>query len=363
MKPYTQKLLIITCIGLGLLSCTAEDKSPSAKKPPTLVEVEKVQDSNQNLSTTRTGSLRARREVKVFNQEEGQITQLPFFEGDSVKQGDVVVKLNDEIIKAQYRRARAIRIKAAQDLKRTRKIYKEKLISNEQLLASETAFSVAKADEALYAARLRYTTIEAPISGIVSKRLTEPGNIAERYTHLLTITDPSSLVTELSLSELLMAKLEKDQTVSVRVDALGKNQFSGRIARIHPNLDPVTRRGTVEVEINPVPEGARPGQLCRVELPISSEQRMTIAFRALRRDKDAEYVYVVDENKKVQQVWVTTGVRLGERVEVTHGLTAGQLVVIKGFLNLSPGKVVAIVNQNQSKNAPAEVKKLVETLE
>ena len=332
---------------LAVMSCGQETaEKPKKKNSEHLVEAFKVARASIGVERIRTGTLRARREVKIHNQEDGQIIKLPYFEGDRVRKGDIVVQLDDKLLRSQLARAQATRQQAAQDLKRTRNLFTKKLVSDEELSRAETALEVAKADEDVLVTRLSYTTISAPISGIVSERLSEPGNIAERYTHILTISDPTSLITEVTLSELLIDKLSVDHPVEVSVDALGNQIFNGKVSRIFPTLDPVTRRGTVEVELKPVPDGARPGQLCRVKLKTSRADRLLIPFGALRRDPQGEFVFVVDDEAKAQRAQVLAGLRIGEQVEILQGLSEGQFVVTKGFLDLLPGKKVKMLSAN-----------------
>jgi membrane fusion protein (multidrug efflux system) len=335
-------------LAVALLSmmagCSQESVGKSNKKPKAhLVEAVRVNLSPVAVQRVRTGTLRARREVKIHNQEDGEVIKLPYFEGDRVKKGDMVVRLDDKLLRAQLTRAQATRHQAQQDLNRVRDLFKKKLVSDEQLNRAETALEVAQADEKVLQTRLSYTTIKSPLDGIVSERLSEPGNIAERYTHLLTISDPTSLVTEVTVSELLISKLAVDQLAQVTVDALGDKTFHGRISRIFPNLDPVTRRGTVEVELRPVPKGARPGQLCRVTLTTQAAQRLVIPFSALRRDQSGAYVFTVDDNNVVHRSPVVGGLRIDEQVEILKGLDQGQRVVTKGFLDLAVGKQVKVV--------------------
>lgn len=333
-----------------VISCTQQtEEKPARKKKVHLVEAVHVKQSSLSVEQVRTGTLRARREVEIHNQEEGRIIKLPYFEGDRVNKGDILVKLDDKLLRSQLSRAVATRLQAEQDLKRTRNLYKKKLVSDEELNRAETAVEVARADEEVLATRISYTVIHSPLGGIVSGRYSEPGNIAERHTHLLTISDPTSLVTEVTLSELLISKLTVDESVDVSIDALGSKTFKGRISRIHPNLDPVTRRGTVEVELKPVPSGARPGQLCRIKLRTSAAERLVIPFKALRRDQKGEYVYAIDPQGKVKHTSVVGGLRIGEQLEVLKGLSEGQKVVTKGFLDLTDGKSVQIVSLDKKK--------------
>ncbi|HEY5603810.1 MAG TPA: efflux RND transporter periplasmic adaptor subunit [Gammaproteobacteria bacterium] len=343
--------LLVTLVLLTATACSKEAaEKPAKKNRDHLVEAVVVARSSLGVEWLRTGTLRARREVAMHNQEEGEIIQLPYFEGDLVKKGDVVVRLDDKLLRSQLSRAKATRNQADQDLKRIQNLFKKKLVSDEELNRAETALEVAKADEEVLATRISYTTIASPMNGIVSARLSEPGNIAERYTHLLTISDPTSLITEVTLSELLISQLSLNHPVEVTVDALGDKTFEGKVVRIFPNLDPVTRQGTVEVELKPVPQGASPGQLCRVKLTTLAAERMMIPFGALRRDQKGEYVVTLDAEGKVQHAPVVVGLRIGEQIEILKGLEDGQQIVTKGFLDLAPGKKVKVVSADGKKN-------------
>lgn len=344
--------VVFTVILLCLSACTDEQTAakPPKEKSAHLVESVTVNQQRLDIEVTRTGTLRARREVKIHTQEDGQITALPFYEGDRVRQGEVVVRLDDKLLRAQLTRAQATLKQAQQDMDRAQNLFKKKLIPDEELNRAETQLQVAKADEEVLNTRLSYTVIRSPLTGIVSARLSEPGNIAEKHTHLLTISDPTSLITDLTLSELLISKLSLNQAVTVSIDALGSDSFKGEIERIYPDLDPVTRRGTVEVEIKPVPKGARPGQLCRVTIKTESADRLVIPFNALRRDNEGEYVFVVDDKSKAKRTPITTGLRINEAVEVLQGLQAGMNVVSKGFLGLVDNKSVEIVTPGAKKD-------------
>jgi membrane fusion protein (multidrug efflux system) len=345
--------------GIAFLACSlfltacneATEKPVKKNRPIHLVETTQIVQESVGLTQIRTGTLTPSREVKIYNQEEGAITEMPFYEGDRVKKNDVIVRLDDNILRANLARAQATHRKAKLDLQRIRDLYKKKLSSDEALNRSETELAIASAEVDMLTTRLGYTIIRSPINGIVSQRLSEPGNIAERYTHLLTISDHSTLITEVNVSELMVTHLKIDDDVTVTIDALGNEVFSGRISRIHPNLDPLTRRGTVEITLTPVPDGALPGQLCRVKFHTRTAKRLMIPFRALRRDVSGEYVYLLDGDR-VKRTSVTSGLRIGEKIEVLQGLEAGQSIVTRGFLDLTDNKQVKDLS-SAAGNAPA----------
>ncbi|MFT6386907.1 MAG: membrane fusion protein (multidrug efflux system) [Cellvibrionaceae bacterium] len=359
MPQYS--IIIIVLFSFALVACS--EKTEQVKKPKRehLVEVVTAQLQTLAIERERTGTLQSKQEVEIFNQEEGRIITLPFSEGDKVNKGDVVAKLDDRILRSQLTRMQAIRRKAERDVKRISGLANKQMTAQIELTRVETELAVAKADEQILKARLDYATITAPISGLVSQRLSEPGNIAERYTHLLTISDQSTLMTQVTMSGLLINTLEKGAYVDIEIDALPQRKpIKGSVERIHPNLDPSTRTGIVEIALSPAPIGARPGQLARVTLRTQESERLLIPFTALRRSTEGEYVFIVDDQKQAQKIDVVSGLRIGEQVEIINGLSPDQQVITRGFTNLRSKKKVVIIsasvsNKSGSNNNPAPI--------
>lgn len=328
-------------------------KAEGAKKggtPSHLVEVIEVTSRPLAHETQRTGTLAARNLVRLFNQEEGRIESLAAREGDEVKAGQVLVRLDHRLLSAELQKAVAKRREAEGNLARIRELSKRNVATQERLDSAETALSVAKAEESLIRTRLDYAEIRAPFDGIVTERLKEPGDVAARNTHLMTVIDPKALYTEVTVSELMLPRLKVGGSADVRIDALGDGIYPARIGRIHPTIDPRTRQGVVEVELTPVPNGAAAGQLCRVGLRTAEAPRRVVPFAALRHDRKGTYVFLVGGDGKAAMREVRAGLRIGELVEILDGLADGDKVVIRGFLDLSAGKAVTVAgNDNASK--------------
>lgn len=344
------RFTLLAALLLGMSGCTQDAASvpnpQSAEKqqvPAHLVESAVVVAESMRMSSVYTGSLRHRQTVRIYNQEEGRLIRLPFYEGDRVKAGDVLLELDASLLIAQLDKARAVRREAETNMKRFQQLLQEKISSEDEYLRTKTAFEVAKAEERILETRLGYTKVSAPFSGVVTARLVEPGDILPRHTHVLTLADPSSLVTELAVSEILLSHIGVGDAVRARIDALGDAEFPGQVVRVHPELDARTRQGRVEIELRPVPPGARAGQFARVTFTTEALNRKVIPFAALRRDRDGEFVYRIDDDRIVHRVPVRSGQRLADRVEVLEGLGLGELVVVKGFLGLNEGKQVEIV--------------------
>jgi membrane fusion protein (multidrug efflux system) len=311
-----------------------------AKSPAHLVELVTVSEETLSVTSVRTGSLRHRRKVRIYNQEEGRVTRLPYYEGDQVQAGDILLELDQDLLMAELEKAIAVRRETKANLERLRGLRENRMVAENEYLRASTAYEVAKAEHRVLETRLGYTRVTAPFSGVVTARMVEPGDIVPRHSLVMSLADPSSLVTDLTVSELLIPHLHTGDTVRVRIDALGADEHPGNILRVHPELDARTRQGRVEIELSPVPPGARAGQFARVAFDTRAFNRMVIPFAALRRDRDGEFVYRMQADRTVRRVDVRSGQRLAQRVEVLEGLSVGEQVVLKGFLGLTDGKQV-----------------------
>jgi RND family efflux transporter MFP subunit len=325
-----------------LTGCGADSSGKTAPNAPRphLVELAVAAPGKLTFTADRAGTLRALREVRITNQEDGEIIEISVREGERVARGQVLVRYDERILRAHLDKAAATRKQAELDQRRNRQLQERGFISQDAVSRAETALEIARAEERLLRERLRNMIIAAPFAGVVSERRAEPGNVTPQHTHLLTIIDPSQLVTDVTVSELVLPELKVGDPASVRIDALGEQLHPGRIVRIHPSVDPLTRTGRVEVALTAVPPGARPGQFSRVVLSSGGRERLLVPLAALRRDNEGEYVFVYQEDGTVRRAAVTGGLRLADRVEIRAGLEAGEKVVTKGFIGLAPGRSV-----------------------
>ncbi|MFA5529076.1 MAG: efflux RND transporter periplasmic adaptor subunit [Thiohalomonadaceae bacterium] len=328
---------------LVLVGCGQQP--PAAKDRPErlhLVEAAQVNRGTHGATLERIGTLRALREIRVLMREEGRLLELPHHAGDRVSKGALLARLDDVLLAAELRKAEAQLRQDEDNLKRIERLQAKGLASEDELSRARASAEIAKAEAELLRVRLGFTRVTAPFAGVISARLVEPGDVVQRFGHVLTLTDPESLVTEVPVSELLLPDLKVGDPVDMRIDALGARRLQGKVLRIHPNVDPATRQGMVEVALDPAPPGAGPGQLARLHIHVRRAERLTVPFAALQRDAEGEFVFRIVE-QVVRRAPVASGLQLGESVEIVSGLTEGDLVVVRGFLNLTDGKAVKVV--------------------
>lgn len=336
---------VLAVLALTLAGCGGEASAPAERAGPRahLVEVAVAEAGRLEFAADRPGSLRALREVKIVNQEEGQLIEVGVREGDHVTAGQILARYDDRIPRAELDKARASLAQADAEHARAARLVAEGFISAEAMTRAQTAQELARAEVRLLETRWRHMTLTAPMSGVVSRRLVEPGDATARHSHLLTLVDPTRLVTDVSVSELALPLLRAGGAARVRIDALGDTLHPGRILRIHPTLDPGTRTGIVEVELLSLPPGALPGQFCRVTFAAEGPRRVIVPLAALQRDAAGEFVFVLQGEDSVHRAPVNSGLRLADRVEIASGLQAGDRVVVRGFLELAGGRKVRVV--------------------
>jgi RND family efflux transporter MFP subunit len=285
--------------------------------------------------------------VRIFNEEEGKISKLPFYPGDRVEQGQELVRLDETIIRAELDKAEAAYQQAKLDLKRLKQLMPRKLASEDQVARAETALQQARAEQALLKTRLERTRIYAPFTGLISERYQEPGDVVPVHSHIMTLIDPGELIAKLYISEILLANIKPGMTVQMRIDALGDTQHTAKVTRVYPTINPATRQGVFEIKLDPIPEGAVPGQLCRVTVEAQTQPLRAVPLNTVRHDANGEFVYRIKDGKAFRTK-VTTGIQIGNYLEVTDGLQDNDIIVRKGFLGLRNKKEVTI---NESKPA------------
>lgn len=338
--PLISSLVLSACSPEEERSVT-KHRSQAHKVSVSLAEIKPVQHS-QIVS----GTVEAIKMLKLYNEESSRITKLPFYESDPIDAGDILVELDERLIRADLDKAIAQRKQAEVSLQRLKKLQPKKLASEEDVTLAKTTLDVARAEEKRQRTRLNKTRIKAPFAGIISQRLFEPGDVIPANSHILSLIDPEQLRIRLQVSERWVALISLGTRVDVSIDALGDRSLSGIIERIHPTIDAATRKGTIEVVLNPYPEGARAGQLARVNIQTEISERLVVPSRSIHHDIDGAHVFIVKDDR-ARKTPIRQGLDFAEYTEVLSGVEAGDAIVSKGFLGLRHNKTVKAYPENE----------------
>ena len=264
---------------------------PRAEKTTHRVEVVLAEKKSVSLTQTVSGTLEAVTRIRLYNEESGRITKLPFHEGDFVKKGDLLVQLDNALLKTDVDKAKASKEQAELDLRRVKKLLPKKIATEEEVAKARTILDLAIAEEKRQITRLQRTSIKAPINGLITQRLYEPGDMVTQQSHIHTIIDPDKIRLKASLAERWLPLVKNGQAVSLQIDALGDRKFDAHVARIHPTISTGTHKGIVEIILDPVPESAKVGQFARVEIELKASDRLVIPVHAIHYEPEGAYVY------------------------------------------------------------------------
>ena len=347
-KKFTSVLVSLISL-LLITACDNSDNSPSKirNKPTHLVETSLIKLRPVSHEQILSGTLEATTSVRLHNEEAGQITQMPFHEGDIVKQGTLLVALDSDMIRAELKKSMAQRQQAEIDYKRLKKLLPRKLASEEEVARSLTTLNIAKAEEQVQQIRVDRSQIKAPFDGVVSQRNNEPGDAVSAHSHILSLIKPDSLLIKVNVSDQWLSLVSKGDAMQLTIDALGDVDHTAYIERIHPAISASTRKGIIELVLRPVPDQARAGQMARVHFRSAAVERLVVPTHAVHHDIDGAYAYVIVNNKDdksmVKKRPLKKGLQFGEWIEIISGIAIGDNLISKGFLGLRDGKVVTIV--------------------
>ncbi len=341
-------LLLPALLGGSLLLAGCSDDTASGKpqkaRAPHLVELAPAQIRAVRTELAASSRLQTRRIARLGTEIGGRIVQLPVYPGDRVKQGELLLALDDGLIRIELDKARAQRQQAQSEYDRLLKLKPKQLASDEEITRARTALQIAKAEVRLQQNRLQRSRLLAPFDGVITQRLLETDEVVAAKTHVLTLLDPNSLFLTLSLAEQWLPWLAVGDHVILRIAALGNSWHDGEIRRIHPVIEQSSRQGKIEVELTPLPFGATAGQLVSAKLFTQSVDRLVIPAHSLQYDSRGAYVYTVDDDNIAHRVNVTAGQQYGEWIAIDEGLSVNDRIVIKGSIGLREGKRVKPVS-------------------
>lgn len=302
---------------------------------------------------TVSGAVEPIRRVFVNSQMSGEVVGVRVEEGDAVRVGDVLARLDDRQLRAELSSARAAHEVAEAAFRRAEQLVEGDVITRAEYDRERTAYAAARARLEQLETQLGYTVIRAPSSGVVTERGVEVGHVVSPQTRLFTIDDVSTMVVRVRVSELDVVHLRPGERVEVALDAYPDRPLGGRIRRVFPAADPANRLVPVEVELTgDNARLARPGFLARATFRLEArEDVVLVPAAAVLAQGGREIVFVVEDGRAYRR-GVTTGLVARDRVEVRDSLRAGERVVVQGHTGLRDDVAVRVVSSAASFESP-----------
>lgn len=314
------------------------------RNAPTAVEIATVATGALARTTMVSGALEPIRTVGVNAQLPGALTAVRVQEGSVVRAGQPLAEVDAREIAAQVRSARASLEFARSTAQRSEQLFKDRVMTAVEYERDQAALAAAQASYDQLRTRLGFASVRAPISGVVTDKRVEAGDVVQNQARLFTIADVSTLVARVLVSELDVSGIREGDVAEVSVDALGGSRFQARVRRVFPAADTTNRMVPVEVALGgSAARLLKPGYLARVTFKLGERSNVLLApVAALVGTPQSRAVFVAKGDKAERRA-VRVGAASGDKVEVLEGLAVGDSVIIAGTDQVRDGGPIRIV--------------------
>lgn len=319
---------------LALPSCGAkgEQETESVKRKVTVEEV-KLESVDQLSSFTAT--VEAKTVNNIAPAMGGRIRTIHVDVGSRVSKGQTVVTMDAANFSQQETQLATLK----RDYERYRELYEVGGVSKQQLDQLKTQLDVA---QTALDNTGENTSLISPISGIVTARNYDPGDVAGGMP-ILTVENINPVKVIIHVSESYYSRVTVGMPAAIVVDALAGEKFEGKISLIHPTINSVSRTFPVEIEVNNSDQRLRPGMFSRVTLNFGTNEHPVVPDMAVLKQSGSNDRYVfLEKDGKASYTKVELGTRLGDKYEIVSGLQVGDRVVVQGNTGLIDGVEVQV---------------------
>ncbi|WP_417502508.1 efflux RND transporter periplasmic adaptor subunit [Marinobacter sp.] len=334
----------------------------SQPQPPAEVSATEARTESWTPSIKAVGSVKAVNGIEVANEVPGVISSINFESGDTVKKGDILIRLNTAIDEAAVRTRRAEAQLAEQEFKRISDLLPKRAVSQSQFDESKANFDAAQARVNEADAQLSKKVIRAPFDGTLGIRMVDQGEYIATGTPIVEINMLDPIYVDFTLSEKNLQDVARGYSVVATVAAVPEQEFKGKVSAINTSVNPETRTVRVRATLSNPQKLLRPGMFATIRtLQPKDDEVVTVPRTAVSYNTYGDFVFVIEENDDgdlvVNRRSVTAGQTRDKRVAILSGLEAGEKVVSKALLRLRAGQKVKIQEENSDESSGQSQKK------
>jgi multidrug efflux system membrane fusion protein len=342
----------LTFVAMVLVACGGDAGAggrgatvASIQANPIPVRLAPVTDDVVAQPVTATGIIALRDEIALSFKIGGVVSQVLVREGESVRAGQLLARLDLREIDAQVAKAQSATAKAERDLGRIQRLQADSVATRQQLDDATTAAELARADLQTATVNRQYARIVAPATGIMLRRSAEPGELVSVGSPVLTLgSRTSGIVARVALPDRDVLRVRLGDRALVRVDAKKDESCPGIVRQIAASSDPRTGTYSVEIAIDK-PDGLASGMIGRVEIVARGAERLRrVPVEALLEvDGDRATLFALGPDGKAKRVAVEVAFVRGEQAAVRGELAGVSRVVTDGAAYLNDGDAVRVL--------------------
>lgn len=328
-------------------------------QPPAQISAVKAQTERWTPAIKAVGSVEAVNGIQVANEVPGVIETINFESGDTVSQGDVLIRIDSAIDQAALRTRRAEAQLAQQEFKRVSDLLPRRAVSQSQYDEAKANFDAARARVNEAEAQLSKKIIRAPFDGRLGIRMVDRGEYIATGTPIVEINMLDPIYVDYTLSEKNLPNVATGFPVIATVAAVPDHQFEGTVSAINTSVNPETRTVRIRATLGNEENMLRPGMFATVMTRQPEDNEVvTVPRTAISYNTYGDFVFVVGENDEGTQVvtrrTVNTGETRDKRVAILSGLKEGETIVSKGLLRLRAGQPVEIQDESEKSQEASE---------
>lgn len=358
-NPITSRLplLLILFFIIGLLVYlqwpkTAQKEQKFQRIVSVKVTTAKLADFKDSIEAI--GTARANEQVFITSKYSDLIEQVFFNDGQLVKQGDVLVRLNNQEELAKVNELEANLSESVAQLKRFQELLSSKATSKSLVDQQEAKTKAIAAQLQSARTKLNDLSIKAPFDGVLGFREVSLGAYINAGDVITSLDDLSLIKVDFTLPERFLPTIKLGQSVTALNVAYENQQFVGQISSIDTRINPVTRTLKVRAEIPNESLALRPGMLLNIEVVRQVETLLQLPESAIIPIENKHFIFVVHGKNPQEQTAVRKSITIGRRlpgvVEILAGVNQQELIVIEGALKLRDGAKVKVISPLENSN-------------
>lgn len=348
MKKILNGILVLSAVlsSLLLYSCADADGTSKEKEEPgsfSYVETQKIKFQSFVSYISLIGVAKANQEADIAYDEGGKIKRFLKDKGNYVKEGEVILEIENSVLKANLHAAKAQYDMAEVNFQKQEKIYNEKVTSELQYLNAKYERDGAKANYDLIKSRYEKTFVKAPFSGVVDLKYIEEGEFAAQGAPIVSLVSIDRIKVEAGVPENYVGDIKPGNKVKVVFNDLGGKTFQDKISYVGSSINTDNRTFPIEVLLNNKDRKIKPELNAVVKIEKESLDNAAIVPEEVVTKTDLGDIVFVEENGLAKMKVIKVLSRYENKAAVSEGLNEGDNLILVGFQNLVDGEKVKVL--------------------
>jgi len=313
-----------------------------------LVTVQTLKDSTFQHFAEVQGDVATDENIIIYPEYSGILQNVYVNEGDRVKKGQILAKIDDGGLSSQVAQAEAQATLAKTTYERQKRLWDQNIGSEIQFLEAKTNFEASQKAAEQLKSQLAKTTVTAPFSGVIDDVISNQGEVVSPgQSQLFRIINLSNMYVEAAVPENYLPKIKKGTLVKVMISSINK-EYEGEVTEVGNNINANNRTFRVKIAIPNPDQLIRPNQIATIMLnDYTAEGAISIPESTIQKNAMGESLVYTLENKTdstgvAKKTVIETGYVYDNRIEVTEGLEAGATLIVEGSKSLRDGQEVKI---------------------